>query len=72
MSIHVLYWEIVRSCHLVPVVGGSAASLHDHVDVRSEHFAEARDVNSVIGKLANAVAHPVDPSRAKIPSVAAR
>ena len=54
------------------MVGRGAASLQDHVEIHDTFLAESRDVNAEITKLANTVARPVDPVRAKIPTVAAK
>ena len=72
LQLRFLYEEIAQSCRLTPEVGRGAASLEAHVKSHEASLAEAHDVNDAIAKLANTVARPVDPARAKIPACASQ
>ena len=71
LQFHFLCADIRQSCCLTPVVGRGAASLHEHVELHSSFLGGSRDMNSEISRLANTVARPVDPDRAKVPAIAA-
>ena len=72
LQFHFLCEDIRQSCCLTPVVGRGAALLHEHVELHSDFLGGSRDVNAEISKLANTVARPVIPERAKVPAVAAQ